>query len=93
LISRRTERAGNGLQGKFSKQVKKIFKEETTFLSRLGKIKSLIGQEGEGQKFYAEPYSRLGMKIEMITPLPPFRTVPSAPTSTGSTSTLPFPLF
>jgi acetylornithine deacetylase len=59
---------GNVLQEKILKQVEKSFKEETDFLSQLVKIKSLVGQEGEGQKFYAAACRKLGMKIEMFTP-------------------------
>ena len=60
--------AENGLQEKILKQVDKNFDEETEFLSHLVKIKSLIGQEGEGQKFYGEACRKLGMKIEMSPP-------------------------
>jgi acetylornithine deacetylase len=60
--------AGNGLQEKILKQVDKNFGAETEFLSHLVHIKSLVGQEGEGQKFYAEACRKLGMKIEMFTP-------------------------
>ena len=60
--------AGNGLQEKILKPVGKNSDGETEFLSHLVKIKSLVGQEGEGQKFYAEACRKLGMKIEIFTP-------------------------
>jgi len=60
--------AGNGIQEKILKQVDKNFKAETEFLSHLVKVKSLVGQEGEGQKFYADACRKLGMRIEMFTP-------------------------
>ncbi|MBP1723477.1 MAG: ArgE/DapE family deacylase, partial [Deltaproteobacteria bacterium] len=60
--------AGNELQEKILKEVDKNFDGETEFLSHLVKIKSLVGQEGEGQKFYGEACRKLGMKIEMFIP-------------------------
>src|SRR5512136_1242783 len=59
---------GDGLQEKILRQVDKTSKEETDFLSKLVKIKSLVGQEGEGQNFYAQACRKLGMKVEMFTP-------------------------
>ena len=59
--------AGSGLQDKILQQVDKSFGEETDFLSKLVKIKSLVGQEGEGQNFYAQACRNLRMKVEMFT--------------------------
>ncbi len=60
--------AGNGIQEKILKQVDKNFNAETEFLSHLVKVKSLVGQEGEGQKFYAEARQALGTKNEVLSP-------------------------
>jgi acetylornithine deacetylase len=60
--------AEKDLQEKILKQVERNFTQETDFLSRLVKIRTLVGQEGEGQEFYAGACRKLGMKIEMFTP-------------------------
>ena len=59
--------AGGGLQQKILAQVEKNFGEETGFLSRMVQIKSLVGQEGEGQETYAQACRGLGMKVAMLT--------------------------
>jgi hypothetical protein len=60
--------AGNGIQEEILKQADKNFNAETEFLSHLVEIKSLVGQEGEDRKFYAEACRKLGMKIKMSAP-------------------------
>lgn len=51
-------------QNKIFKQVEHHFDDQIKFLSRLIRIKSLVGQEGEGQKFYAQACRDLGLKVE-----------------------------
>ena len=60
--------AGSGVLDKIVKEIDRNFPEEVDFLSRMVRVKSLVGQEGEGQDFYAGACRSLGMTVEMFQP-------------------------
>src|SRR5512147_2492154 len=60
--------AGSGVLDKIVKEIDRNFPEEVDFLSRMVRVKSLVGQEGEGQDFYAGACRSLGMTVEIFQP-------------------------
>lgn len=52
------------IKEKIFKKVEDYFNEQLEFLTQLIKIKSLVGQEKEGQKFFAQACRDLGLQVE-----------------------------
>jgi acetylornithine deacetylase len=54
----------NDFQENIFSRVDRHFDDQLDFLSQLVRIRSLVGQEGEGQQFYAQACRDLGLKVE-----------------------------
>ncbi len=56
----------NEMRQKLFGQVDHSFEEQINFLSKLVTFKSLVGQEGEGQLFYAQASRDLGLEVTLF---------------------------
>jgi len=54
------------IQAKIVEEVDKCFEEQLAFLSKLVSFKSLVGQEGPGQTFYAQACRDLDLMVELF---------------------------
>ena len=62
--------ANDGKTEKIVQQVERNFEEQVAFLSKLITFKTIAGQEGDAQRFYAEKSREQGMSVEMLQPDP-----------------------